>query len=379
MSQALPAGTLIKGYRIDGVLSELGNFSLVYRATDSLPDRVAQRRAKIEARRQRWATRYGSWAADAAIDAGPVVAIKEFWPRDRVRRGLNGRLETAAPDQRKVVAWARRRFIDERAFLGNHSHPNVVALFDMMSAFNTEYYVMEMLTGGSLESLIERTGGQDQHQIMPWLYGVLAALDSVESANANHLDLSPRNILFRSPGHQAVIVDFGAARIGGAPPQGSSQFMIDAHFAAPEKRMFNVSSGKLGAHTDIYSLGAIVNFALCGEPPLGCEMRAIDGNAGGLSATALARRARRASPAFLRIIDQAFAMPMDARFASARAMADALTRQDKGDESSPPANDAPPAADADYRRTAGLVLLGLAAMCFIVMLYVAITPARSLG
>lgn len=377
MTDALPADSVINDYRIDGVLSDLGNFSIVYRATDLNAERVEQRRAKIAGRLGRWAKRYGAWAAEARIDAGPAVAIKEFWPRDRVRRDRSGRLAVADRDQRAVVDWARQRFINERRFLGNHSHPNIVAMFDMMTAYNTEYYVMEMLTGGSLESLIARSGAQDERQIMAWLPAVLAGLDSVEAAGTNHLDLSPRNILFRAPGSEAVIVDFGAARIAAAQPLGSMQFMVDAHYAAPEKRLFNVSSGKLGAHTDIYSVGAIVNFALSGEPPLGCELRTPDGNESGLSHAAHHARASRASAAFLHIIDRAFALRIDARFASARAMADALAHCGGASRGINLNFQAPRLPGGDNRRVAVLGLLGLAGLFFLVILYAAITPAGS--
>lgn len=379
MTDALPANSEINNYRIDGVLSDQGNFSIVYRATDLDAERVARRREKIDGRIGRWATRYGAWAAQTIIDPGPQVAIKEFWPRGRVRRDRSGCLALAGRQEHAVVDWARKRFINERKFLSGHSHPNIVALFDMISACNTEYYVMEVLAGGSLESLVARTGPQDERMIRGWLNAVLTGLDSIEQAGTNHLDLSPRNILFRAPGGEAVIVDFGAARIATAQPLGSTVFMVDAHYAAPEKQLFNVSSGKLGAHTDMYSVGAIVNFALSGEPPLGSELRTPDGYESGLSAAAHNARRRRASAAFLGIIDRAFALRMDERFDSARAMADALAqcRPNGGPIEPHDGGPPPPGLDPDPRRSAVFILLSLAAVFFIVILYAAITPGGS--
>jgi serine/threonine protein kinase len=324
MRGSLPIGTIVKGYRVDSVLSAAGNFAAVYLAYDTDAARVARRREKVAGRLQRWKDRYSPAAARTPLDPGPYVALKEYAPRDlSLRQGID---VVARPDKVRVFEWGRDRFKRESEFLSEHSHPNVVAVYDRFSAHGTEYYVMERLHGGSLEGLLDGEGIQVEAQVRAWLLPILNGLASVERRDANHLDISPGNIMFRQPGGDPVLVDFGAARIPGAAQGHSTRFIVDEHFAAPEK--FQHGSRELDARCDIYSLGAVANFALTGELPPTGNMR-VAGSAD-MSGAAARRRGERATPELLRAIDRAFAYSPATRFPDATAFAEACTVQRKG-------------------------------------------------
>lgn len=315
---SLPPGTTLREYRIERVLSNAGNFSTVYLARDLDEARVQRRRERIAGRLGRWQSRYGPEAARTQIDPGPIVAIKEYAPRNSSRR--SGLDVVAAPGQERDFEWGRERFRRESQFLSDHSHPNVVALFDTFSFFGTEYYVMERLTGGSVGDAVRDRGCQNEAMIRSWLMPLLEGLSSVERKGASHLDLSPANVVFRRPGGEPVLVDFGASRLPGAAPNRSSRLVVDDHFAAPEK--FKKTSRELDARTDSYSIGAIVNYALTGELPKGGPRRVAGSNE--MSQTAAYARAQRASPEFLRVIDRAFSVDPEDRFPDAHSLLEAL-------------------------------------------------------
>lgn len=314
----LPIGSILTGYRIESVLSAAGNFAAVYLAYDTDAGRVTRRRERVNGRLERWRGRYGAAAARTVLDPGPYVALKEYAPNGLSMR--QGKDILPAPGKERVFDWGRDRFVRESKFLSEHSHPNVVAVYDRFSANRTEYYVMERLVGGSLEDWLQQHGPQDEAQMRGWLMPILEGLASVERRDANHLDISPGNIMFRQVGGDPVLVDFGAARIPGIAQVHSTRLIVDEHFAAPEK--FDTGSRQLDSRCDIYSLAAVANFALSGERPPTSNAR-LSGRSD-MSMAAMRRRAEKASPDVLRVIDRAFSQRRDDRYGDATAFAEAL-------------------------------------------------------
>src|SRR5262245_27324832 len=92
---ALPAGTIIAGYRIVRRLGH-GGFGITYEARDDVLDRR--------------------------------VAIKEFFPRGIASRENAIRLVYASADA-ELVAWALGQFERSTAALCRLDHPNIVKVF----------------------------------------------------------------------------------------------------------------------------------------------------------------------------------------------------------------------------------------------------------
>ena len=65
--------------------------------------------------------------------------------------------------------------------------------------------------------------------------------------------------------HVCATVSVHGDSIGGAPPVHSSRLVVDQVFSAPEK--FKLTSSKLGPPADVYSVGALVTYALSGANP----------------------------------------------------------------------------------------------------------------
>jgi len=323
----LAPGTRIERYRIVRILSEAGHFSLVYCAEP--------------------------------LHGGSEVVIKENFPAGSAYRSRDG--TTLRIKDRHVFAWALERFEREAGFLCRHRHPNLVhVLGPPIRANGTSYMVMEYLAGGSLRQRISQRRRQDEMQVRAWLNQVLAALESIESVGTSHLDLSPDNIMFRATG-DPVLVDFGSARIGGMAPTRRTRMITNNGYSAPEK--LSRTSREIDACADVYSLSALVNFAMTGHEPNSAQDR-LAGQPG-LPEHIAARR--RGSPAFLAAIDQGFALAVADRHRDASAFRRALAKAQ-----APPLLDArheapalPAEPSVEGRRRAGLLVLLFALLCML--------------
>ena len=248
---SLAPGSLIGSYRVVRTLSEAGHFSLVY---------CAQSRG------------------------GGEIALKENFPVGAAYRSRDG--ATLRVRDREIFAWALARFEREAEFLRRHRHVNLVRVLEPPIRQNgTSYMAMEYLTGGSLRRRIEQGGAQGEAQVRAWLDSVLAALQSIESVGTSHLDLSPDNVMFRGSG-EPVLVDFGSARIGGMAPTQRTRMITNSGYSAPEK--LTRTSRDIDARADVYSVAALVNFAMTGREPSPAQDRMVGVSA--LPARLAARR-----------------------------------------------------------------------------------------
>lgn len=327
MPAPLLIGAAINGFRIEKILSQRGNFSIVYEVSDTRSARVNDRRHRVAGRLDRWRTRYGEGAGRTAIDAGPRLAMKEFAPSTSSLR-IGEKIVPHGRDRDKF-SWSFERFKEEISFLRDHSHPNVVAIFDCFDANDTAYFIMERLTGGALQDELLQRGAQDTAGVLRWLLPIVAAVESVETRRANHLDISPNNIMFRTPGGDPVLVDFGAARLPKASGAGtSSALILDHHYSAPEKS--RLSTRALDARCDVYSLAACVYFAMTLRLPPRAAERVADAGPGPDLPTS-------ADPQLRAAFARAFAIAPAERFSSVREFAAMLPRQSPTITPKPPA------------------------------------------
>jgi len=161
---------------------------------------------------------------------------------------------------------SRRGDTEIRSLVRLSSHSGVVNVVDTGEVGGKPFILMELVTGGDLEKLIERNGPLDPLTALKLIRSIGQSLAYAHSSGVVHRDLKPANILLRQSG-EPVLSDFGLAKITRGLTQGltdTGETLGTPAFMAPEQ----LYDAKLcDARTDIYGLGAILYNALTGEIP----------------------------------------------------------------------------------------------------------------
>lgn len=170
--------TMVEHYKIGKVIG-VGGFSVVYSALDT--------------------------------KSNTVVAIKEFYATNCMRRARDGSLHVYPKDQEHKYHIGLKRFFDEGLTLSQINHPNIVNVSNFFRSNNTAYLVMRFEHGKDLRWFIKNTEYvPDEEFILSVFSMVLAGLKEVHKNHFLHLDIKPSNILLRASG-VPLILDLGAA------------------------------------------------------------------------------------------------------------------------------------------------------------------------
>jgi serine/threonine protein kinase len=227
---ALPAGTMLLEYRLEGVLGA-GGFGITYLGEDT---HLRKR-----------------------------VAIKEYLPTDLAIRALDGSVVPVATEHEHDYKWGLERFIQEARTLARFSHPHIVRVNRYFEAHGTGYMVMDYEHGESLNQRLRRADAPDEPALRAILMPLLDGLEAVHAAGFLHRDIKPSNIFLRESGGP-VLLDFGAARaaVGGATR--SMTAVLTPGYAPLEQY---ASDARQGPWSDLYALAGVLYRAIIGESP----------------------------------------------------------------------------------------------------------------
>ena len=157
------------------------------------------------------------------------------------------------------------RFKREVRTLMSLDHPHVVAHIDgdAEASEGVLWLACRYLDGGTLASLMQRTGPLPAQAAIPIVMAVLAGLQYAHDAGVVHRDLKPQNILLGHDG-SICIADFGVARgvDDEALTRAGVRFGTPAYMS-PEQALGDVSD----ARGDLFSLGVVFYHLLCGDHP----------------------------------------------------------------------------------------------------------------
>jgi serine/threonine-protein kinase len=153
------------------------------------------------------------------------------------------------------------RFRREARLAAHLAHAAIVPIYDTDSRGDIVWYTMELAEGGSVASLVSRSGPRPFEEIAPQVDEVLEALHAAHTSGIVHRDLKPENILIDRY-RRWRIGDFGIAHALGEERAGTSG---TPSFAAPEQLLGEAQ----GPATDCYALASIVYFVLTGRAPFG--------------------------------------------------------------------------------------------------------------
>jgi Protein kinase domain len=208
----LQPGTIVAGYRIDGLLGE-GGMAVVYRATQLSLERVVALKLL---------------AAELSDD-----------PSFRARFKREGQLQAGL------------------------DHQHIVAVYEAGESEHGLFLAMRLIPGATLKQLI--LGRElDPRRTLRLLTQVAQALDAAHEKSLIHRDVKPQNILI-DRGDHVYLADFGLTKAmdDTAGLTGTGQFLGTIDYVAPEQIQGLQATGA----SDCYALTAVLYECLTGQVP----------------------------------------------------------------------------------------------------------------
>ncbi|MBC7790511.1 MAG: serine/threonine protein kinase [Anaerolineae bacterium] len=180
------------------------------------------------------------------------------------------RSEAFAGPNGEVAKLAVRRFRREAEVAANLRSPHTVELYDFgVTEDQTLYFVMELLDGLDLESLVQRHGPVGPSRVIHILKQVCESLEEAHVAGMVHRDIKPANIHVGRLGLEqdfVKVLDFGLVK----PASATSVSSLGTEagltpgtpsYMAPEMALGEAVDGR----ADIYALGCVAYYLLTGQ------------------------------------------------------------------------------------------------------------------
>jgi len=145
-------------------------------------------------------------------------------------------------------------------------HQNVLTLVDYFETVNNLYLVTDLALGGELFDRICRKGSYYESDAVELIRSTLSAVAYLHENGIVHRDLKPENLLFRTPDENSdlLIADFGLSRIVDEEKfHALTTTCGTPGYMAPE--IFKKTGH--GKPVDIWAIGVITYFLLCGYTP----------------------------------------------------------------------------------------------------------------
>jgi predicted Ser/Thr protein kinase len=162
------------------------------------------------------------------------------------------------------------RFLREARTMAKLRHPNAAMIFDAGNLPDGRHFiVMEFVEGETLSQALDREGRFSFTQAVSIATQICDVLEEAHRLGIIHRDLKPSNILLGKRG--VCVLDFGVAKVLASSAEstathastGSGQLIGTPRYMSPEQCL----GQRVGARSDLYSLGVLVYEMLAGRPP----------------------------------------------------------------------------------------------------------------
>jgi tRNA A-37 threonylcarbamoyl transferase component Bud32 len=237
-----------------------------------VPARVLQRLG----RRLREAQELGSYQLIERLGTG---GMGEVWraehrllARDAAIKLVRPEILGARDDSEARVML--KRFEREAQATAALSSPHTIQVFDFgITQDGTFYYVMELLTGRDLESLVREFGPLPPNRVLYLLRQVCHSLADAHARGLVHRDIKPANIYVCRMGLEydfVKVLDFGLVKIQAKTGAREAQTLATLEQTTPGTPAYMAPEIILGdsdvdRRADVYSLGCVAYFLLTGE------------------------------------------------------------------------------------------------------------------
>jgi len=174
-------------------------------------------------------------------------------------------------DQLTEENWSR--FQIEAKALAKLKHPGIVTIYNMgIDAGQYPYYVMDLLSGETLDQIIRNNGPLPFEEAINIFVQVADALASAHQKHIIHRDIKPSNIMLIEEASKSIktakLVDFGIARYAKAGLENQSQTAAGQVFGTPYYMSPEQCQGSaVDERSDIYSFGCALFETLTGTTP----------------------------------------------------------------------------------------------------------------
>jgi eukaryotic-like serine/threonine-protein kinase len=236
-----------------------------------VPARVLQRIG----RRLREAQELGSYQLIERLGTG---GMGEVWRAEHRLLARNAAIKLMRPE----VLGARdanearlmlKRFEREAQATAALSSPHTIQVFDFgITEDGTFYYVMELLSGRDLESLVREFGPLPPNRVLYLLRQVCHSLADAHARGLVHRDIKPANIYVCRMGLEydfTKVLDFGLVKFQ-AKETRDSQSLVTMENTTPGTPAYMAPEAIMGdtdidRRADVYALGCVAYFLLTGE------------------------------------------------------------------------------------------------------------------
>lgn len=159
---------------------------------------------------------------------------------------------------------AKSRFDRESREMAKMNCERIVTVLEVGRQKDLPYFVMPLLPGSSLRTLLDRRGTLPAEQAVTIVCQVAEGLDYAHARGLLHRDIKPDN-LWILPGGDIKILDFGLAHIDGdaAPITHSGTVIGTPSYMSPEQ----VNGKPLDQRSDLFSVGVVLTEMLTGKSP----------------------------------------------------------------------------------------------------------------